>query len=89
MSALSAIINIISPNNAFALYYLIYLGNLEGKKPNGPLLNRLENTLENSNFWADRFQAFGLSAKDLENQKLSPTQIPLKPQGYSETRQSF
>ena len=46
-------------------------------------------TLENSKFWADRFHAFGLSAKDLENQKLSPTQIPLKPQDYSETRQSF
>jgi len=89
MSALSAIINIISPNNAFALYYLIYLGNLEGKKPKGPLLNRLENTLENSKFWADRFHAFGLSAKDLVNQNLSPTQIPLKPQGYSETRQNF
>ena len=52
-------------------------------------MNRLEKTLDNSKFWADRFQAFGLSSKDLEKQKLYPKEIPLKPQGYPENTQVY
>ena len=65
--ALRALADIISPENAFALYFLSLLEKREKGQPNLEVVARLERKLSESAFWSDRFSAFGLSLDDINS----------------------
>lgn len=82
-AALLALANIISPNNAFALYFIAYLDLVQGLAPDETIIGRIEDNLRNSEFWSDRFDAFGLSLDDLKNYSGDAGQsFQLTPHGY-------
>lgn len=60
------IVDIVAPDNAFALYFLGYLQHRRGEDIDQDLVMRLENQLSTSPYWSDRFQDFGLSANHLK-----------------------
>ena len=65
--ALRALADIISPENAFALYFLSLLEKREKGQTNPEVVARLERKLSESVFWSDRFSAFGLSLDDINS----------------------
>ena len=88
-AALSALANIISPNNAFALYFLVHLDLVQNKAPDQNILKRLEKCLEQSIFWQDRFKAFSLSIDDLNiKTNKSKRDMNLFPTGYKNSNPS-
>ena len=88
-AALSALANIISPNNAFALYFLVHLDLVQNKAPDQNILKRLEKCLEQSIFWQDRFKAFSLSIDDLNiKTNESKRDMNLFPTGYQNSNPS-
>ena len=56
----------VAPENGFALYFLGFLQNKVQGKIDPEIIHRLENRLETSPYWQDRFHAFGLSLDDLK-----------------------
>ncbi len=84
-AALTALANIISPNNAFALYFIAYLDLVQGQTPDDAIVGRLENCLNTSEFWRDRFDAFGLSLDDVKKYSgEGGKSFQLAPQDYKE-----
>lgn len=83
----------ISPEHGFALYFAGFLEHqLNGRVPQ-ELIARLERRLEASPYWADRFDAFGLSVDDLRTEtfhnkhipRLLPGQVPEDNRVFEET----
>lgn len=58
--------NVISYDNAFSLYYLAYLQDISGEGIDPEIAERLKRRLETSEYWSQRFEAFGLSYDHLE-----------------------
>ena len=73
---LQTVSDIISPENGFALYFLGYLQHkVHGSAERGTV-QRLRQRLETSDYWQDRFNAFGLSIVDLETGDYRNNNIP-------------
>lgn len=68
---LKVIADIISPGNAFALYFLGYLQHKMYRKIDSEIIDRLNERLSTSDYWEDRFSAFGLSVEDLKTADFS------------------
>jgi radical SAM superfamily enzyme YgiQ (UPF0313 family) len=81
---LQTLCDIISPEHCFSLYFIGYLqsklfGNIDNE-----IVERLDKKIKTSDFWKDRFNAFGLSVDDLKNNdfknkniiRIKPGQIP-------------
>jgi len=68
--------DIISPENGFALYFLGYMQHKIHGDIDPEILERLRERLATSDYWRDRFQAFGLSYEDLENREFNNKHIP-------------
>jgi hypothetical protein len=65
LNHLATLSDVISPENAFALYFTgILQGRTQGFADPG-VLERLASRLATSDYWRDRFQAFGLHVSDL------------------------
>ena len=62
-----------APDNAIVMYFYAYLQLKILKKINKDLLNKLKSQLDNSEYWAERFEIFGLNYNDLIN-----NQFPIK-----------
>jgi radical SAM superfamily enzyme YgiQ (UPF0313 family) len=62
---LNCLADVISPENAFALYFLGYLQFRQGGKIDPILISRLQERINSSTYWSDRLRAFGLSVSDL------------------------
>lgn len=65
MKHLKVLSDIISPENGFALYFLGYLQHKVSGRIEPGIVERLQQRLATSQYWQDRFTAFGLSAEDL------------------------
>jgi len=65
---LQVLSDVISPENGFALYFLGFLQHQMEGVIDEILLDRLQDRLDTSDYWNDRFQAFNLSIDDLRNQ---------------------
>ncbi|MCW8916126.1 MAG: B12-binding domain-containing radical SAM protein [Magnetovibrio sp.] len=63
---LAALADVISPENGFAIYFQGYLEHATTGSIDPSLIERLRVRLETSDYWQDRFDAFGLSLSDLE-----------------------
>ena len=73
---LRALSDVISPEHGFALYFTGYLQHkLEGRIDRR-LIERLEQRLSLSDYWSDRFSAFGLSVADLKDGNFANKEIP-------------
>jgi len=76
--------DIIAPENGFALYFQGYLDYKMNGKIDLNIINRLKVQLDTSEYWHDRFVAFGLSADDLIEKNFTNKLKPkLLPEGYS------
>ncbi len=64
---LRALSDVISPENGFALYFTAYLQRKFRGAIELAMMERLEQRLETSPYWRDRFAAFDLSMSDLEH----------------------
>ncbi|MDP6841880.1 MAG: radical SAM protein, partial [Rhodospirillales bacterium] len=64
---LNVLADVISPENGFSIYFLGYLEYLKSGSISPELVARLEQRLDTSPFWRDRFEAFGLSAEHLKD----------------------
>lgn len=73
---LQTLSDIISPENAFALYFLGYLQSKVYGSIDPMTISRLERRLETSTYWADRLKAFGLSISDLHTVDFKNKNIP-------------
>lgn len=73
---LRALSDIISPENAFALYFLGYLQSKVHGEIDPIIISRLEHRLATSTYWADRLKAFGLSIADLHTAEFKNKDIP-------------
>ncbi len=58
-----------APDNAIVMYFYAYLQSKILKKINKDLLNKLKFQLDHSEYWAERFEIFGLNYNDLINNK--------------------
>jgi radical SAM superfamily enzyme YgiQ (UPF0313 family) len=63
---LEKIANILSPNHAFALYFLALLQKRVFGAPEPEILERLRAELKRSEYWSYRMEQFGLSISQLE-----------------------
>jgi hypothetical protein len=78
--------DVIAPENGFALYFLGFLQYKSHGKIDASVIERLSQKLDGSEYWRDRFSAFGLSLDDLKTMEFSNRYIPrLLPKGYTET----
>ncbi len=76
MKNLEALGNVISPEHGFALYFLGYLNFKVNKKIPKEIIDRLSVQLENSNYWKQRLETFGLSVEDLKSFSFKNEFIP-------------
>ncbi|MEO5375297.1 MAG: B12-binding domain-containing radical SAM protein [Alphaproteobacteria bacterium] len=65
MAHLRVLGDVISPENAFALYFLGFLQQRSEGRIEPAVIARLRRRMETSPYWRDRFRAFGLDAEDL------------------------
>jgi len=65
--ALRALADIISPDNAFALYFLAILEQRHCGSIDPAIIRRLESRLAKPGFWTDCFSAYGLSLEDIRD----------------------
>ena len=78
--------DVVAPENAFALYFLGFLGQQRDGTIPPSVIERLSTRLETSEYWRSRFAAFGLSADDLRHNDFKNKHLPrLLPKGYSNT----
>jgi radical SAM superfamily enzyme YgiQ (UPF0313 family) len=78
--------DVIAPENGFALYFLGFLQYKSHGKINTSVVERLSKKLEDSEYWRDRFSAFGLSLDDMKTLEFSNRYVPrLLPKGYKES----
>lgn len=63
---LEKIANILSPNHAFALYFLALLQRREFGSADPAIIERLKGELKRSEYWSYRMEQFGLSVSQLE-----------------------
>ena len=84
ISILANIANVVTPENAFALYFLAVLNQRKTGRVNTLIVDRLRIRLQTSVYWQDKFKAFGLSLAEVDNQEVDLFQepIPIFPQGY-------
>jgi radical SAM superfamily enzyme YgiQ (UPF0313 family) len=76
MMNLTALTDVISPEHGFALYFLGYLQHkVDGRIEKG-VVERLERKLQESDYWSDRFKAFGLSVDDLRTRNFKNKRFP-------------
>lgn len=73
---LKVLSDVVSPENGFALYFAAFLqhqlnGTIEPK-----LLDRLQSRIQTSQYWQDRFKAFGLSVDDIVKRDFKNKHIP-------------
>ena len=77
--------DVIAPENGFALYFLGFLQYKSFGKIDASIIKRLSKQLDSSEFWRDRFSAFGLFPDDLKTMEFSNRYIPgLLPKGYTQ-----
>ena len=76
MKVLRNLGDVVAPENGFALYFLAYLQIRDGGAPEAGLLERLQERLETSPYWRDRFAAFGLSTEDFADGNFSGKRAP-------------
>jgi hypothetical protein len=60
--------DVISPENAFALYFKAYLEYKMNNRIPGVMLDRLKKRLDTSVYWAERLKVFGLKVEQLEKE---------------------
>lgn len=78
--------DVIAPENGFALYFLGFLQYKSRGEIDPSVVERLSKKQEDSEYWRDRFSAFGLSLDDLKTMEFSNRYIPrLLPKGYTES----
>lgn len=65
MQVLKNLGDVVAPENGFALYFLAYLQARELGRPDPGVVARLEERVNTSAYWRDRFAAFGLSPADV------------------------
>ncbi|MBT4769038.1 MAG: radical SAM protein [Rhodospirillaceae bacterium] len=76
--------DIIAPENGFALYFQGYLDYKTRGEIDPNIISRVKMQLETSEYWSDRFVAFGLSIDDLIERNFTNKARPkLLPEGYS------
>ena len=68
--------NVISPDNGLSLYFRAYLEHKRYGVIPQYILDRLRTQLNLSEFWKDRFNAFGLNITDFENLSFPDTVTP-------------
>ncbi|MFN3077724.1 MAG: B12-binding domain-containing radical SAM protein, partial [Alphaproteobacteria bacterium] len=73
---LTALSDVISPEHGFALYFTGYIQHKLTGHIDPALRNRLKTKLEQSAYWSDRLQAFGLSVNDLDTLDFRNKHIP-------------
>jgi len=73
---LGALSDVISPEHGFALYFTGFLQHRLDGRIDPVIIARLERRLAGSPYWADRFQAFGLSVDDLKRADFRNKEIP-------------
>lgn len=89
---LNALCDIISPEHGFALYFMGYLQFKVCGRIDPQIIERLANKLKGSEYWRERFRAFGLSVDDLrmgnfrnkEIPRLVPGKMPVDKRGFEE-----
>ena len=78
--------DVIAPENGFALYFTGFLQYKSFGKIDASVIERLSQKLDSSEYWQDRFFAFGLSCDDLTTMEFSNRYIPrLLPKGYTKS----
>jgi radical SAM superfamily enzyme YgiQ (UPF0313 family) len=80
MAHLKVLGDVISPENAFSLYFLGYLQYKKFGQIEKSVKKRLSDRVQTSPYWADRFSAFNLRVNDLstlnfENESIPPQSI--------------
>jgi hypothetical protein len=73
---LTSLSDVISPEHGFALYFLGYLQHKLIGKIEPSILSRLAGKLKESDYWNERFAAFGLAVEDLETASFRNKEIP-------------
>ena len=73
---LQTLSDVIAPENGFALYFRGYLHHKVHGEPNQEMIERLRQRLDTSDYWQDRFAAFGLTVEDLETGNFRNKDIP-------------
>ncbi len=73
---LTALSDVISPEHGFALYFLGYLQHKLYGSIQPDIIERLETKLNESKYWSERFDAFGLSVDDLRSTNFKNKEIP-------------
>ena len=76
ISNLATLSDVISPEHGFALYFNCYLQHRLSGTIDRDLIIRLEHKLNESPYWCDRFEAFGLSVEDLKTANFRNKEIP-------------
>lgn len=90
---LRALSDVISPEHGLALYFTGYLQHKLNGHIEPEMVERLKRKLGESEYWRDRFDAFGLAAEDLargdfrnkEIPRLLPGQLPQDNRTYADT----
>lgn len=73
---LTALSDVISPEHGFALYFTCYLQHKLQGAIDPVLIERLERKLGESEYWRDRFSAFGLALDDVKAATFRNKEIP-------------
>ncbi len=78
---LSNLSDVVAPEHGFALYFLGYLQYKVTGHITPSVIQRLEQRLQDSSYWNDRFRAFGLSVEDLRRQTFPKESAWARPAG--------
>lgn len=73
---LQTLADVISLDNAFALYFIGYLQHKTYGKTEAAIVDRLAKRLATSPYWQDRFRAFGLALDDVATANFKNKEIP-------------
>jgi hypothetical protein len=73
---LNAIADVISPENGFALYFLGYIQYKNNGRIEPELIRRLQNQIDDSVYWRERLESFGLSIDHLIDNNFPSEGIP-------------
>jgi hypothetical protein len=76
LSNLKALSDVISPEHGLALYFIGFLQYKTYGKIDEEIISRLELKIEESDYWRQRFKAFGLSVNDLKTCNFKNKEIP-------------
>jgi radical SAM superfamily enzyme YgiQ (UPF0313 family) len=76
MAHLQVLGDVISPENAFALYFLGFLQHRQTGSIEPEIIDRLRQRLDTSGYWRDRFHAFGLALDHLVERNFPNEAVP-------------